>query len=299
VLVEGDKALYRYYFNGLERYFYNAKSSSIEQLVYKVYEIKGEEALKLHDKEKEGGVYLGTNEMYKQQLFNNVNCQANSMNVFRSISYKKKSLIRVFTKHNKCKGVVGKDYEENIKRDWFNLRIRPGINFSSLETEGPVGSNASVDFGTKSNFRLGVEAEFVLPFNNNKWSVIIEPTYQHYKTETTAEYFNSVQAVQVDYKSIELPVGMRYKVFLNDENVMFLNAAYVSNFSQKTKIEFERRANLEGEATNNFAFGLGYEFNSKFSLEFRVSTSRNLLGNYVFLNSDYKTSSIIMGYKLF
>ena len=31
---------------------------------------------------------------------------------------------------------------------------------------------------------MGIEAEFVLPFNNNnKWSIIAEPTYQYFKAD--------------------------------------------------------------------------------------------------------------------
>lgn len=34
-----------------------------------------------------------------------------------------------------------------------------------------------------TSFRFGLEAEFVMGFNNNKWAFLLEPTYQQFESE--------------------------------------------------------------------------------------------------------------------
>jgi len=289
VLVEGDKNLYQYTENRFSRYFYNSDFSKIVQLVYKTYEVKGSS----------GGVYYKYNEMFKQQLYNDVNCEQKSIKTFVNVSYQQKDLIKTFVSHNSCKGDDMKKTYNSIKKDWFNLRLRPGVNFSSYSMNGG-GYNGVVDvkFENQVNYRIGIEAEFVLPFNNNKWSVILEPTYQYFKSETRTKYYNTDQEVKMDYKSIEFPVGIRYRMFFNEKHTGYINAFYVSDFSGSSEIQFEKSRNLELITGSNLAFGLGYEFMDKFSIEFRIYDTRPLLGN-VNLKSNYNTSSIIFGYKLF
>jgi len=45
--------------------------------------------------------------------------------------------------------------------------------------------------------------------------------------------------------------------------------------------------------------GIGYKQNDRYSLEIRYQTNREILGNYLSWNSEYKTLSIIFGYSLF
>ena len=64
------------------------------------------------------------------------------------------------------------------EKDWFNLSIRPGMNYATLSIGNDLTlSITNIDFGNKLGFRLGLEAEFVLPFNKYKWAIIVEPTY--------------------------------------------------------------------------------------------------------------------------
>jgi hypothetical protein len=46
------------------------------------------------------------------------------------------------------------------------------------------------------------------------------------------------------------------------------------------------------------AFGLGYKYNDKFSIEVRNQTNRELGSGFNWV-ADYKTLSIIFGYSLF
>ena len=45
--------------------------------------------------------------------------------------------------------------------------------------------------------------------------------------------------------------------------------------------------------------GVGYNYNQKYSVEFRYHTNRDILTDYNAWNSDFKTISIIFGYTIF
>jgi hypothetical protein len=107
----------------------------------------------------------------------------------------------------------------------------------------------------------------------------------------------------VDYKSIEIPVGFRHYLFLKNKSKLFINASYIFDLSSNSIIEFNREDgsninSLEIKTKNNLAFGFGYNY-KKYSLELRVQTPRNVLSNYIYWSSDYKTLSLILGYNIF
>ena len=141
-------------------------------------------------------------------------------------------------------------------------------------------------------FRIGLEFEFIMKFNKNKWAVIVEPTYQYFKAENKA--ITNLSNTNIDYKSLELPVGLRHYLFLNNNSKIFINGSFISDFVLNSKVR-----NLDLNTSINFGMGVGYNYNNTYSLEFRYQTSRNLTKNYVLRNSDYKTISLIFGYTLF
>ena len=187
------------------------------------------------------------------------------------------------------------------------MSIRPGINNSSLEIKNIFQDSKDTDFGNKMAARIGIEAEFILPFNKNKWGIIIEPTYQYFKSEqsrATSNISGGFLVSKVDYKSIELPLGVRYYIYFNNQSKLFANLSYVLDFTKNSTIKFLRNdgsmlSELEIRARMNFALGIGYKYKDRYSLEIRYYTKRNILGEYLYWNSDYRTISILFGYSLF
>ena len=282
VLVEGSADLFLYADGSLKRYFYNKKNSTIEQLVFKSYKTPDNE--------------IGTNNQYKGQLWNNLKCPTFKISQIKNIAYKKNELIDFFVEYNKCNNQEFVNYEEKQKKDLFNLNIRPGVNNSSLSLQQSTFlSSRNIDFGSELSFRLGIEAEFIMPFNKNKWAVLIEPTYQYFKSEKEV----ASRKVKADYKSIEIPVGVRHYFFLNSNSKIFINGSFIFDLSQNSKIEFDPGSDLEIKTRNNLAFGLGYKHNDTYSLEFRYQTNREIISEYVYWNSKYNTVSVIFGYSLF
>lgn len=293
VLVEGKATLYQYIDSNLKRFFYNKENSNIEQLIFKSYKTTDNN--------------VGKNNKFKQQLWVDLKCPNFKMSKIENVQYKKNSLVRFFTEYSKCYNNELINFEPKQKRDIFNLTIRPRINSSSLTIPNSVFNSRDIDFENKIGFGFGLEAEFILPFNKNKWAIAIEPTYQSFKSKKTTNVTNvsgGVLIASVDYSSIEVPVSLRHYFFLNNSSKIFINASYIFDLSSKSSIEFNRNDgsnlnSLEIETRNNLAMGIGYKQNDKYSLEVRYQTNREILGNYSFWSSEYKTLSIIFGYSLF
>lgn len=281
VLVEGKANLYLFEDGGLRRYFFNKENTTIEQLVFKSYKTSNDKIAK--------------NNRFKNQLWNNLKCPNFKITKVENLDYQKNDLIDFFVKYNECNGEKNINYEEKQKKDLFNLSIRPGFNSSSLSIQNSVSSSRNTDFDNEFGFRFGIEAEFIMPFNKNKWSLIIEPTYQYFKS--VKEITN--QSAKADYKSIEIPVGVRHYFFLNENSKIFINGSFIFDLSNDSVIDFESGTDLEIKTRNNLAFGIGYKHNDKYGLELRYQTSREILNNYIYWSSDYSTLSVIFGYSLF
>lgn len=281
VLVDGLASLYLYEEVNLRRFFYKTNDSTIRQLVYKSYLVDGSR--------------IGQNNYYRQQLFLNLICQEISQNDFKTLKYDKKDLVRFFVNYNKCKKSKYTNIEEKQKKDLFNLTLRPGLDLNSLQIHNSYSNNIAADFNNRLNFRVGLETEFVMPFNNNKWGIIIEPTFQHFNAR---QEFDSV-SVKVNYKSVELPIGIRYYSFLNQKSKVFVDAAIIIDLNNNSTIEFDSSSDFKISSKENFAIGVGYKYNDKISVEVRYQTRRDILSKYIYWDSDYKTLSIIIGYTIF
>ncbi|WP_271393944.1 porin family protein [Aequorivita sinensis] len=281
VLVEGKANLYLFEDGNLTRYFYNTEDTVIEQLVFKSY--------------KTSNYKIGKNNSFKNQLWNNLKCPDFKISKVENLDYQKNDLINFFVEYNECNGEKSIIYEKKQKKDLFNLSVRPGFNSSSLSIQNSVSSSRDTDFDNEFGFRFGIEVEFIMPFNANKWSLIIEPTYQYFKSEK--EIRN--QTVIADYKSIEIPVGIRHCFFLSENSKIFINGSYILDLSSNSIIDFSSDVDLEINTGNNLAFGMGYKYNDKYSLELRYQTSREILSDYIAWSSDYNTLSVIFGYSLF
>lgn len=281
VLIEGKANLYLLEDGNLRRFFFNKENSAIEQLIFKSYKTPNNQ--------------IGKNNRFKNQLWNNLKCPNLKINKVENLSYQKNDIVDFFVEYNECNGEKNTNYEEKQKKDLFNLSIRPGFNNSSLSVQNSIYSSRDTDFDNEFGFRFGIEAEFIMPFNKNKWSLIIEPTYQYYKSEKETRNRN----VKADYKSIEIPVGIRHYFFLNENSKMFVNGSFIFDFSNNSIVDYSIGTDLEIKTRNNFAFGIGYKYNDKYSLELRYQTSREVLSDYIAWSSDYNTFSVIFGYSFF
>ncbi|HEY9008572.1 MAG TPA: outer membrane beta-barrel protein [Ohtaekwangia sp.] len=280
-LIEGKASLYQYTDGNLTRFFYQTDSIGMEQLVFKPFLTP--------DKK------IGRNNAFRQQLLNTLKCESLSKKDVEKLAYKRKELVTLFEKYNKCQGSEIVNLGSTSNKDFFNLTVRAGINSSSLTLSSAYNSIENTNFSRKQSFRSGIELEFILPFNKNKWSIIIEPSYQHYKNETT---INS-QTVKADYRVLELPIGARHYFFLNERNKLFINASFIYSYDGNSKLDFKTSEDIDISSDDNLAFGVGYKFGNRYSIELRQQTNRNIARGYVFWGSAYNTTSLIIGFSIF
>jgi len=292
VLIEGNATLYIYKDENVKRFFYSISNSEPQQLIYKIYNIPDESK-------------ISYNNSYKEQLNEYLKCSSITQKDIDKLEYKETMLSNLFLKYNQCvnPNFILQKNENNKKL--FVLNIRPSINFSTLSAQ-LSDMYFVTDFDRKASFGIGVEAEFIMPFNNNKWSVIVEPTYRYFKDEkkTDADYVSgNYMTTKTDYKSIDTPIGIRHYFFLNDKSKFFINLSYSFNINMKSTLIYTRSDgsvlhDLKMKSRGNIVFGTGYKYD-RYSLEFRYSANRMVLANNVYWDSQYNTFSFIFGYTLF
>lgn len=288
VLVEGNASLYYTIKNGDNRFFYKMNDGEIQPLIYKRY-------LTISNK-------MGENNRYKQQLATDFVC-SNLKNLdFDKLEYKKSSLIKRFEEYNTCNNAQYIVYQKKDFQYGFNLTLRPGLTFGSAFVKR--SGEAQIDFDKNIGIRIGLEAEYILPFNNGKWGLFVEPTYRNYKGEKERlinEDFPTMRdttLITVKYNSVEMPIGLRYYMFLNEDSAIFLNGAVVfdvSTLDSEITSSKESSYNLDFKSETTTAFGAGFRFKNKYSIEARYMLSKKII-NYVNASASYQSFSLIAGY---
>jgi hypothetical protein len=284
VIVEGKASLYHYEEKSLSRFFYSVVDSVIQQLIYKEYLTEDNT--------------VGVINKFRQQLWIDVRCGKNDQAGYDRIYYEKKSLEKYFINYNMCINEEYKVYKKSEKSDLFNLKISPGVTLASISIWNNIESSKNTLFESQWSFRLGVENEFLMPFNKNKWAFIIEPFYEYFNSSVQNKY----GTITIHYNSIEFPLGFRHYFFLNKDIKIFPNVLYIPgmaiNFNSDIKIDYSYAAPKEIKTANSFAFGAGISYKN-LSSEVRYYTNRDILLGYSNWFSSYKRISIIVSYTIF
>jgi len=294
VLIEGEANLYSYEDRGLRRYFFDQGLSETKQLIFKNYLTDNGQVAK--------------NNEFRRQLWNTLKCESISMDQLAKINYRQSELIKFFITYNKCSNSEFINYNNKTKKDIFNLTFRPGFRSSSLRI---ANQNSRRDFnlGTSiTNFRLGLEGEFILGFNNNKWAVLIEPTYKRLETEnifdskfTTGEEF----FVNVNQTSIDVNIGIRYYIRTNKKLNIFtnivgtFNQSFDSSITITSSIEGKSIEELEIRTGGSTAIGIGCKHKAGYSLELRYIPIYDILNGLGAWGSEFSSASLIFGYSFF
>ncbi|WP_298764295.1 outer membrane beta-barrel protein [uncultured Polaribacter sp.] len=292
VLIKGKASLYKYAEPGLLRFFY--KTENIEQLVFKSYSSADRFTIK-------------KNERFKQQILNNLKCSDIKKNRVIKLEYKSSKLIKLFEDYNNCENATFVNYtKENTKKSkaQFNLGINANANFFGFSISQPRFNES---FDNKIALGFGVEAEYVMGFNNNKWAIVVNPSYLSYSSmynDLTERITEADNSATINYSAIDIPIGLRYYMYLNDKSKFFVNSFYVPNFTMESEIRsiaaiVNRPLNFDIKTNINYAFGVGYKYNNKLSVELRYYSARDLTTNFVTIESSFNATSIILSYNIF
>jgi hypothetical protein len=288
VLLEGKAKFYSYDAGKLKRYFYSLNDTAIIQLTYLEAYVNSS---------------LIKNTSYQQQLWGNVKAPKATMTSIKAIGYNEKDLTAYFRNYNSSFGGSTTELTQTKRKSYFNLKATPGLNSSSVEMNTVVSDKNEQDkisFDNQFSFRMGLEAELILPFNKYHWGILFEPTYQSYSGEVTGTDGPST----IDYKAIEFPIGLRYYLPISENTRVFLNGFVIPGFviDMNSGINYPftyanttKQLSQNIESASSASMGAGVEY-KRFSLETRYYTTRNLY-NHSSEYADYSRFSVVLGYK--
>ncbi|MCV6630038.1 MAG: PorT family protein [Flavobacteriaceae bacterium] len=257
VLLEGKATLYVYEDHGLVKFFYKSNKGTIKPLLYKRYLLDG--------------LKIKNNSHYQRELFDNLKCEGMTYNDVLELAYTRSSLMKYFAKYSDCQGVEVL-FEKSKAKGKFRWRIKSGVNFSNLDTKFYTGEG----FDATTTFRVGMELEYILPFNRNKWSVFLEPTYnfetsdQKQVTAVINPYVTRIYNRSYVYEYVDMPVGVRHYMYLKDRHSLFLELSLVADLM--VKIEPSKTPYLQ----STIGLGIGYEFGNKYSIGLRYYGKKNI-----------------------
>tara|TARA_R100001369_G_scaffold64797_1_gene92038 strand:+ start:119 stop:1309 length:1191 start_codon:yes stop_codon:yes gene_type:complete len=293
-LVEGSANLYEYQDNQIQRFFYNTDIIKIEQLIYKKFLLNSNS--------------VSINNSFKKQIYDNLKCETLFISDSKLLNYSDNDLVDFFQKYNVCTNKESRVYEGLKNKGKINLSAKIGYFSSSLNIdydEGFLGpqDRQSAELDSKSSIRIAAEVEYVLPLNNNKWSIFLEPGYQSYNASETysgGDFATFEQTVTVDYQYVDVPFGLRHYMFLNNNSKLFVSAAFVFVLDLSKKVDYEDNngsIDLPIKSSSSLCFGLGFNYLNRFSIEARLSTPRDITSGDILFTSKYRiTPGLVLGY---
>tara|TARA_R110002167_G_scaffold366301_1_gene594590 strand:- start:1405 stop:2625 length:1221 start_codon:yes stop_codon:yes gene_type:complete len=286
-LVTGPANLYYYEDGSLIRFFYSLNDNKPSQLVYKKYRKENFE--------------IAENNEYRQQLNNALNCTEVKQTKIKNLKYKIDSLKNLFNAYNGCINpnyLIISNSKSKLK---LNTYLKIGLANSSLTTK----KNGSITAEVKNilNPSIGLELESILSHNKGKWAFIVEPTFQisKEKGETYQNLFARSILIEVNYKSFEIPIGIRHYFFLNKKSKLFLDIMAILDIPINSYIEYSNNSTRSFGTNFGFFLDVGYNFNEKLSLGMRYFSPREVFGNVnsVDFTSKYAGVGLTLGYKVF
>ncbi|MDP4270799.1 MAG: hypothetical protein Q8909_11830 [Bacteroidota bacterium] len=290
VLVEGEASLYYYFGSKIDdRFFYSCKDSVIKQLIYKEY---------MYDTD-----HTAYNDSFRIQLKNDVHCSFDSDIELANMTYTKSDLVKYFIDYNTCIDPTYKVPERKHGKGEFSLALAAGLAYSSFSIPKDSKVYANTDFGGKFMNNYSLEFEFILPFNNRKWGVVLSPTYQSlYHTNKLGDF----RSLMFDFESIDLAIGLKHYLFLNNNTKLFFGCYLNSIPNYCIKLRIGNKLNTTKDYfyqdmadlyNPNFIVGAGLEYKNLFA-SLKYYTPQNILSRYPSYDSKYEKISFNIGYKI-
>ncbi|PIF46846.1 outer membrane protein with beta-barrel domain [Chryseobacterium sp. 52] len=279
-LVEGKISLYKYSDGNITRYFYKRENSEIiSPLEYKEY-------LDYNKIEK--------NEKYKNQLKQEFsdNEKITASDIERLV-YKENNLKNIFILYNGLDPITDEGKNKN-----FHIYLKPGIGFSNYKILPLVDDHTTSEY-KKSNilYRFGIELEYVLNFNKGKWAIISEPTFQ--TVNITANDYNR-RNFEIKYSSIQIPLGFKYNMFLNQKSKLYLSASFYYDLILNNDVFNVDNTSAKAQGKTHPSFAAGYYYD-KFGLELKWGAVPSFSSLYYGKPKDISMNgfNVSVSYKLF
>ena len=279
-LLSGDASLYYYEDGGLRRIFLETADGQIRQLVNRAY--------------RQSSGNLAINEYFRVQLTEALKCPSGENRRAKNLRYSAQNISNFVKEYFICNDLQFVDFSNLGTQATFHLGVKPGIRFYSLEIDDNIFQLYDTKIEGELSYRIGLDLELRLPFNRGKWAIVFEPTYQQYQASTITE---GIREFEIDYSSIELPIGARYYAYINPNKLsLFFNGFFIldADLGSSFNVDF-----LELNSTLNLAAGVGMQVNDRYSLEIRYATGRELIDNRSDFITNYGGIDILAGIRIF
>lgn len=260
-------------------FIWKKAGGEIEALVYKKYVTA--------DKK------ISYNNYFRYQLQKGLISEFVNNETINKTEYNLKSLSKLFELYNSNSNEQFVIFQKG-KQNYFKASIRPGIAYTSVNLINKPFPMFNANFPLNPGLRIGIEAEYVLPYWNNSWSMLVEPTYQRYNAESELV---SNSKYEIDYKSIHFILGLRRYLNLNQKSKLYITALYITDLDLNSTIYFDGSKILEITPRLSLGLSLGYTVN-KLRFEFQYQHIRNLLTNNVTWRAEHYSTIFIIGYSI-
>jgi len=284
IIFQGEADLYVYETYDYTRFFFKKKDGKITPLIYRKHVTADN---KIREKI-----------TYKNQLAKNFACEDVDYVAISKLKYTRNSISNFLKKYHKCNNYSYKIPNELSNTGKFLLSIRPTIRSSNVHVSNPF---LSTKLERKFSPSVGLETEYLFAFKRNKYALIAEPTFNYHKSNSEGGP-TSIQA-EIDYKSVELPIGVRGYFHLNNKNAVFVNMILAFDFSIASKATFfssplEAPEDLNIKTGYSPGIGFGYRYNHCVSSEIRYILPRNVVKDSPFWTARYQTFAFSVGYQI-
>ena len=279
---EGKANLYSYLNENLKKYFFSKPNDPIKLLVFKKY---------LNDENQ-----ILQNNAFRQTLLDNLDLNEILLKKLSKTKYELDDLNEFFQIYNNNKNAYT-ELKNNPKRKTFNFNVKAGVVFNSYKSMVNENLFNYFSFPAQTNFGFGLEIEHVLKFNNNKWSLYLDPTFESFSSNVRE---SQLKYADISLKIINVGFGIRHNMFLTDNSNLFINVGLqlANIIGNKEFIVNNQPIKLE---SNNFGFaaGIGFKYQKKYAVEFRFRPSQDLTYSYGNYASSYLSSTLFFGYTIF
>jgi hypothetical protein len=283
VLVQGKASLYAWWGENLIRYFIKTDTGSAKQLIHKTYYSSAEQTNLLE------------NNLFRNQLVANLVAPDLSQKDFADLSYNDKSLSRIFERYNKQQHTATQSFLQKNNEKRFNLNLRFGADLSSLTMEQSYSGDTKTNLGSEISITAGLEAEFILGFNRNKWALVAGSAYGSYKSNPGA----TGAAAGAEYKMIESDLGVREYFFLDKKSKLFATALCVYDAPIGSGDVYCGYNTFNYTGRLALALSAGYKYANKCSIELKYTYRGTILDNYDYVKGRLQSTSLVFGFTLF
>jgi hypothetical protein len=252
------------------------------------------------------------NREYRQQLqAATADCPDMKSSGTDGLEYHEKAITKLVSRYNTCK--VEKSYSFRNERNPVHISLTAGANYARFRTEG-LPPYDIMDYKGSFGASVGATFQFVLPRQNEKLSILIEPvlrlqehTGKATRYENENDYSNFTHEIKTSF--IRITTLFRYE-FVKNPLRPFIQLGIANAFSLSLKNTLKEHrvfyTTISDLASTSPAFtrqyeqglvlGTGFSF-ARSSLEGRFELS-NGISKAVLVTSRMNTFSVLYSYKL-